>query len=85
MLPEFLLLSHSLEQFQAHHEYERGRLRSPSNRGEMMKKIYSINGKLYRYTEGNQPEGAVEVKAEKVVETKAVKKPANKAKGVSNK
>lgn len=54
-----------------------------------MKKIYSINGKLYRYTEGNQPEGAVEVKAdkptEKVVETKAVKKPANKAKGVSNK
>lgn len=51
-----------------------------------MKKIYSINGKLYRYSEGNQPEGAVEVKADKpVVETKAVKKPANKAKGVSNK
>lgn len=49
-----------------------------------MKKIYSINGKLYRYTEGNQPEGAVEV-ADKPVETKAVKKPANKAKGVSNK
>lgn len=50
-----------------------------------MKKIYSINGKLYRYSEGNQPEGAVEVKADKPVETKAVKKPANKAKGVSNK
>ena len=53
-----------------------------------MKKIYSINGKLYRYSEGNQPEGAVEVKAAKAepeVTTKAVKKPANKAKGVSNK
>lgn len=50
-----------------------------------MKKIYSINGKLYRYSEGNQPDGAVEVKGDKPVETKAVKKPANKAKGVSNK
>ena len=36
--------------------------------------IYSINGKLYRYSEGNQPEGAVEVKNDKPVETKAVKK-----------
>lgn len=53
-----------------------------------MKKIYSINGKLYRYTEGNQPEGAVEynaTKAEPEIVTKAVKKTANKAKGVSNK
>ena len=53
-----------------------------------MKKIYSVNGKLFRYEEGKQPEGAVEygaTKAEPEVVTKAVKKTANKSKGVSNK
>lgn len=56
-------------------------------------KIYSINGRLYRFAEGHQPEGAVEykpakekpVEVKKETETKAVKKPANKSKGVSNK
>ena len=42
-----------------------------------MLKIYEYNGYTFQYEEGTQPEGAVEVKAEK----KPVKqvKPANKA------
>ena len=50
-----------------------------------MLKIYKYNGLTYQYEEGEQPEGAVEVKAEPPkAETKAVK-PANKAKAVKTK
>lgn len=41
-----------------------------------MLKRYKIGGLTYQYEEGTQPEGAVEVKAEK---------PANKAKAPANK
>lgn len=44
-----------------------------------MLKIYKMpNGHIYQYEEGEQPEGAVEVKAVEPSENKAVK-PANKA------
>ena len=43
-----------------------------------MLKQYIINGKQYQYKEGEQPEGAVELK--KAVEpSNKAKKPANKA------
>ena len=42
-----------------------------------MLKQYIINGKQYQYEEGEQPEGAVEIKAVEP-SNKAVKKPANK-------
>ncbi len=42
-----------------------------------MLKDYIVNGKQYQFNEGEQPEGAVEVKAVKP-STKVVK-PANKA------
>ena len=46
-----------------------------------MLKRYIINGKEYQYEEGEQPEGAIEVRPVKAAEpqNKAVK-PANKAK-----
>ena len=55
-----------------------------------MIKVYSINGRLFRYEEGKQPEGAVEfkpveAKAVPEVANKAVKKTANKSKGASAK
>lgn len=56
-----------------------------------MIKVYSINGRLFRYEEGKQPEGAVEfnpakeVKAVPEVANKAVKKTANKSKGATTK
>lgn len=46
-----------------------------------MLKIYIINGKEWQYEEGDQPKGAVEVKAETPPKNKA-KKPANKARQV---
>lgn len=52
-----------------------------------MLKEYIYNGVQYQFTEGDQPEGAVELKAqppEKVAQTKVVK-PANKAKAVKAK
>ena len=55
-----------------------------------MLKQYIINGKQYQYAEGEQPEGAVELKAVKPP-AKAVKpenkaaKPANKAARPANK
>lgn len=52
-------------------------------RTEMLK-LYSINGKTWQFEEGEQPENAVEVKAVKPPETKAVK-PVNKAVKPSNK
>ena len=56
-----------------------------------MMKNYIVNGSMRRYPEGKAPEGAVpafkapkpvkkEEPAEKPVEKKAIKKPANKAK-----
>ena len=44
----------------------------------MLKNYQMPNGHIYQYEEGEQPESAVEVKAEEPVENKA-KKPANKA------
>lgn len=49
-----------------------------------MLKIYKYNGLTYQFEEGEQPEGAVEVKAEPPKADKAVK-PANKAKAVKTK
>lgn len=43
-----------------------------------MLKDYIVNGKQYQYEEGEQPEGAVEVKKAVEPSSKAVK-PANKA------
>lgn len=43
-----------------------------------MLKEYIVNGKQYQFEEGEQPEGAVEVKAVEP-SNKAVKKPANKS------
>ena len=48
-----------------------------------MLKDYIVNGKQYQFNEGEQPEGAVEVKAVKP-STKAVK-PAKKARKVGAK
>jgi hypothetical protein len=44
-----------------------------------VKKTYLINGKTFRYEEGQQPEYAVEVKAQDPVQNKAVKPVENKA------
>lgn len=49
-----------------------------------MMKEYIINGKQYQYEEGEQPDGAVEVKAVEPPKNKAVK-PANKRKAVVKK
>lgn len=48
-----------------------------------MLKNYIVNGKQYQYEEGEQPEGAVEVKA--VEPPKKAVKPANKARAVKTK
>lgn len=48
-----------------------------------MLKEYIINGKTFQYEEGEQPEGAVEVKA--VEPPKKAVKPANKARAVKTK
>lgn len=48
-----------------------------------MLKDYIVNGKQYQFNEGEQPEGAVEVKAVKP-SNKAVK-PANKARKAGTK
>ena len=51
-----------------------------------MKKIYLINGKTFRYEEGQQPDNAVEVKAQAPTQNKAVEPAENKAvKAVENK
>lgn len=53
-----------------------------------MLKNYIINGKQYQYEEGEQPAGAVEVKAEppRAAEpAKKAAKPANKARAVKTK
>ena len=57
--------------------------------GEHMLKEYFYNGARYQFTEGEQPEGAVEVgkppvKAEPAPANKAVK-PANKSRAVKTK
>lgn len=50
-----------------------------------MLKKYKVNGKQFKYEEGEQPEGAIEVKAKKAPAAEEVeppvkaKKPANKA------
>jgi len=44
-----------------------------------MLKIYEIDGKLWQFEEGEQPDGAVEVKQ------KAAEPPKNKAKAATNK
>ena len=44
-----------------------------------MKKIYVINGRTFRYEEGQQPENAVEVKAQAPTQNKAVEPVENKA------
>jgi len=49
-----------------------------------MLKEYIINGKQYQYEEGEQPDGAVEVKAVEPQKNKAAK-PANKRKAVVKK
>lgn len=52
-----------------------------------MLKIYEYNGRTFQFEEGEQPEGAIELKAqppEKAAPAKAVK-PANKAKAVKTK
>ena len=48
-----------------------------------MLKDYIVNGKQYQYEEGEQPDGAVEVKA--VEPPKKAVKPANKARAVKTK
>ena len=48
-----------------------------------MLKEYIIDGKQYQYEEGEQPEGAVEVKA--VEPPKKAVKPANKSRAVKTK
>ena len=48
-----------------------------------MLKEYIINGKQYQYEEGEQPEGAVEVKA--VEPPRKAVKPANKSRAVKTK
>lgn len=53
--------------------------------GENMLKQYIINGKQYQYEEGEQPEGAVELKKAVEPSNKAVKKPANKTRKVVKK
>ena len=53
-----------------------------------MLKIYKYNGGTFQYEEGEQPEGAVEVKAEpprKAEPEKKAVKPANKARVVKTK
>ena len=50
-----------------------------------MLKQYIINGKQYQYEEGEQPEGAVELKKAVEPSNKAVKKPANKTRKVVKK
>lgn len=54
-----------------------------------MLKIYIVNGRTYQFEEGEQPEDAIEVKAEpsgkaEKPEVKAAK-PANKSRAVKNK
>jgi len=54
-----------------------------------MLKIYIVDGRTYQFEEGEQPEGAIEVKAEpsekaEKPEVKAAK-PANKSRAVKNK
>lgn len=49
-----------------------------------MLKEYIVNGKQYQYEEGEQPEGAVEVKKAVEPPKKAVK-PANKSRAVKTK
>ena len=49
-----------------------------------MLKEYIINGKQYQYEEGEQPDGAVEVKGVEPPKNKAAK-PANKRKAVVKK
>lgn len=48
-----------------------------------MLKEYIVDGKQYQYEEGEQPEGAVEVKA--VEPPKKAVKPANKSRAVKTK
>ena len=51
-----------------------------------MLKIYMVNGLTYQFEEGEQPEGAVEVKQTPVAEqTEKAKKPANKARKAATK
>lgn len=56
-----------------------------------MLKIYVVNGRTYQFEEGEQPAGAVELKAEKPSDKAAAKpankqaKPANKARQVKTK
>ena len=54
-----------------------------------MLKLYLVNGKQFQFEEGEQPEGAVELKAEKPEKKKAedvkVYKPANKARRTAKK
>ena len=52
--------------------------------GENMLKQYIIGGKQYQYKEGEQPEGAVELKKAVEPSKKAVE-PANKARKPANK
>ena len=51
-----------------------------------MLKIYVVNGLTYQFEEGEQPEGAVEVKPTQVAAPPAkAKKPANKARKAETK
>lgn len=50
-----------------------------------MLKIYEYNGRTYQYEEGEQPEGAVEVKAEPPKAAAKAVKPANKSRTVKTK
>jgi len=47
-------------------------------------KVYEVNGKQFQFTDGEQPEGAVEVAPEKPTETKG-RTPQNKARAAANK
>ena len=50
-----------------------------------MLKQYIVNGKQYQYEEGEQPEGAVELKRKTVQPSEKAAKPANKAAKHANK
>ena len=50
-----------------------------------MLKQYIVNGKQYQYEEGEQPEGAVELKKKAVQPSEKVAKPVNKAAKPANK
>lgn len=50
-----------------------------------MLKQYIVNGKQYQYEEGEQPDGAVELKRKTVQPSEKAAKPANKAAKPANK